>query len=245
MNFKVAFIIILSIRLSACANLDEVLRDIEQTTGTESIIPTQMEMASGLKEALIKGTSLGVNQLHETGGFLNDPQVKIPFPQDLEKVENRLRDLGLGSEVDQVVSTLNAAAEDAVIEAKPIFINAIKEMTFADAKNILFGNDTAATGYLIRKTRPGLESAFQPKIQNSLDKVNATKYWGDIIGTYNKIPFVNQVNEDLPAYVTEKAVDGLFLQIAKEEALIRENPLERTTSLLKKVFGYADSQSED
>lgn len=242
MNFKIAIILILSIRLSACANLEQVMKDFEQTTKVENIIPTQEEMGSGLKEALVKGTELGVNQLHQENGFLNDPKVKIPFPEDLVKVKKTLIDIGLESEVDKVVVSLNRAAEDAVIEAKPIFINAIKEMTFTDAKNILFGNDTAATNYLIRKTSPALESAFQPKIQNSLDKVNATKYWSDVIGTYNKIPFVNKVNEDLPAYVTHLAVEGLFLQIAKEEALIRENPIERTTSLLKKVFGYADSE---
>lgn len=244
MNLKIAFIFILSIRLSACANLEQVMKEIENTTGTESIIPSQEEMAMGLKEALAKGTELGVNQLHQENGFLNDPKVKIPFPKDLDKVKNTLIDIGLESQVDKVVLSLNRAAEDAVVEAKPIFLNAIKQMTFADAKNILFGDDTAATNYLIRKTSPALESAFQPKIKSSLDKVNATKYWNDVIGTYNKIPFVNKVNEDLPAYVTHLAVEGLFLQIANEEALIRENPVERTTSVLKKVFGYADQKEE-
>lgn len=245
MNLKAAIIFILCIRLSACANLEQVMKDLEQTTKTESIIPSTEEMAMGLKEALAKGTEIGVSQLHQENGFMNDPKVKIPFPKDLEKVKNTLIDIGLESQVDKVVLSLNRAAEDAVVEAKPIFLNAIKEMTFNDAKNILFGNDTAATNFLIRKTSTSLEAAFQPKIQSSLDKVNATKYWGDVIGTYNKIPFVKKVNEDLPAYVTHLAVEGLFLQIAKEEALIRENPLERTSSILKKVFGYADSKDSN
>ncbi len=230
--------------MTACGNLDQILQEIENTTGTTTpAVPTQLEMSKGLKEALVKGTSMGVDKLNAAGGFLNDPKVKIPFPKDLVKVENTLRDIGLGSEVDKVVTSLNSAAEDAVIEAKPLFVKAITEMTFADAKNILFGADSAATKYLISKTRSGLEAAFQPKISNSLDKVNATKYWSDVIGTYNKVPFVNKVNADLPNYVTGKAVDGLFLQIAKEEAAIREDPIERTTSLLKKVFGYADTKS--
>ncbi|KAA3651209.1 MAG: DUF4197 domain-containing protein [Bacteroidetes bacterium] len=233
--------------LSACGNLDQIIKEIENTTnGTGvSMIPSEFEMASGLKEALEKGTNSGVNKLNVAGGFLNDPQVKIPFPKELVKVENTLRDIGLSSEVDRVVNSLNEAAEKAVIEAKPLFVNAIKEMTFQDVKNILIGSDSAATTYLNSKTRGDLVNAFQPKIKNSLDQVNATKYWTDIIGTYNKIPFVNKVNEDLPAYVTGKAIDGLFLQIAKEELAIRQNPIERTTSLLKKVFGYADSAASN
>lgn len=233
---------ILSLLLS-CGNLDEVLREIDNY-GTSNTIPTQTEMANGLKAALVKGTEMGVSQLHQSGGFLNDPKVKIPFPEDLVKVKNTLVTIGLESQVEQVVNSLNAAAEDAVIEAKPLFVNAIKEMTIADAKEILFGTDTAATSYLKSKTRLGLEEAFKPKISASLDKVNATKYWSDVIGTYNKIPLVNKVNEDLPAYVTDKAIDGLFLQIAQEEAAIRENPLERTTDILKKVFGYADTEQQ-
>ncbi|MEQ8907699.1 MAG: DUF4197 domain-containing protein [Vicingaceae bacterium] len=232
---------ILSLLLS-CGNLDEVLREID-SVGTTSSIPTQNEMANGLKAALVKGTEMGVTQLHQSGGYLNDPKVKIPFPKDLEKVKNTLVNIGLEGQVDKVVNSLNEAAEDAVIEAKPLFVNAIKEMTIADAKEILFGTDTAATSYLKSKTRSGLEAAFQPKIKSSLDKVNATKYWGDVIGTYNKIPLTTKVNEDLPAYVTDKAIDGLFLQIAQEEEAIRENPLERTTDVLKRIFGYADSES--
>lgn len=245
MKTKILFTFLCLSVLTACGNLDQILKEIENTSGGSetSIIPSEFEMANGLKEALIKGTNLGVDKLNVVGGFLNDPKVKIPFPQDLLKVKNTLTDIGLGSEVDRVTESLNRAAENAVAEAKPLFVNAIKEMTFQDVKNILFGSDSAATTYLNSKTRAGLESAFQPKIQNSLDQVNATKYWADIIGTYNKIPFVNKVNADLPAYVTTKAVDGLFLQIAKEEFAIRQNPVERTTSLLKKVFGYAETTS--
>lgn len=226
----------------ACGNLNEVMETVGDIGSSTPLAPTTEEMSMGLKDALIKGTSEGVSQLHQSGGFLNNPEVKIPFPPDVVKVKNTLIDMGLESQVDKVVNSLNEAAEDAVIEAKPLFVNAIKEMTIADARNILFGTDTAATSYLKSKTRAGLMEAFKPKIATSLDKVNATKYWSDIMGTYNKIPLVDKVNEDLPAYVTNRAIEGLFLQIAQEEAAIRENPLERTTDILKKVFGYADKK---
>jgi len=227
----------------ACGTLQETMKSMEDmTSSSPSTVPTNAEMAQGLKEALIKGTEMGVDQLHQDGGFLNDPEVKIPFPKDLEKVRNTLIDMGLSSQVDKVVNSLNEAAEDAVVEAKPLFVNAIKEMTIADAREILFGNDSAATNYLKTKTSSGLQSAFKPKIKTSLDKVNATKYWEDVIGTYNKIPLVEKVNEDLPAYVTDLAIEGLFNQIAEEEAAIRKDPLERTKDILKKVFGYADEK---
>jgi hypothetical protein len=243
MKTKYLFVIFAVSTLVSCGNLEQILTELDKTVNTPaSIIPSEFEMSSGLKEALEKGTSMGVDKLNLAGGYLNDPRVKIPFPEDLVKVKNTLTDLGLGNQINKVTESLNRAAEDAVIEAKPLFVNAIKEMTFSDVKNILFGEKDAATNYLISKTRPALESAFQPKISNSLDKVNATKYWSDVIGTYNKIPFINKVNQDLPSYVTGKAVDGLFLQIAAEETAIRANPIERTTSLLKKVFGYADGK---
>lgn len=227
----------------ACGNLNEAMKTVEEIGSTSTpYVPSSADMSAGLKEALVKGTKMGVDQLHQSGGYLNDPEVKIPFPKDLEKVKNTLINLGLQSQVDQVVSSINAAAEDAVVEAKPLFVNAIKEMTIADAKSILFGSDSAATNYLMEKTTSGLQAAFQPKIKSSLDKVNATKYWQDAMGTYNKIPLVDKVNEDLPAYVTNLAIQGLFIQIAKEEAAIRENPLERSTDILKKVFGYADQE---
>ncbi len=153
-----------------------------------------------------------------------------------------MRDLGLGGEVDKVIVSLNRAAEDAVTEARPLFVNAIKEMTFADVKNILMGDNMAATNYLKGKTNSQLQAAFQPIIQASLDKVNATKYWNDVISTYNTIPLVTKMNPDLTSFVTEKAIQGLLTKIAQEESAIRANPVERTTGLLQKVFGYADSQ---
>jgi hypothetical protein len=155
----------------------------------------------------------------------------------VKKVEDKLRQIGLGNEVDKFVMTLNRGAEDAAKEAKPIFISAIKSMTIQDAWGILRGDKDAATQYLIRTTSNQLKEKFHPVIENSLNKVNATKYYGDIVTTYNKVPFVEKVNPDLDDYATDKAVEGLFKLIAVEEGKIRDNPAERTTELLRKVFG--------
>lgn len=160
----------------------------------------------------------------------------IPFPPDVKKVEDKLRQIGLGNQVDRFVMTLNRGAEDAAAQAKPIFVNAVRAMTIEDAWAILKGEPDAATQYLKRTTSGQLREKFKPVIQQSLDKVEATKYYGDVINTYNKIPFVEKVNPDLNAYATEMAMQGLFSMIAVEEKKIRENPVERTTELLKKVF---------
>jgi hypothetical protein len=152
-------------------------------------------------------------------------------------VEDRLRQIGLGNEVDRFVMTLNRGAEDAAKGAAPIFIEAIRSMTIEDAWSILKGEDDAATQYLKRTTSGLLKEKFKPVIQNSLNKVNATKYYGDIVTRYNQIPFVQKVNPDLDDYATDKAIEGLFLMIAKEEKNIRQNPVARTTEILKKVFG--------
>jgi hypothetical protein len=170
-------------------------------------------------------------------GYFKNPEIKIPFPPDVKKVETRIRQIGLGDEVDKFIMTLNRGAEDAAKEAKPIFITAIKSMTIQDAWGILKGEENAATQYLQRTTSSQLKEKFKPVIHNSLEKVNATKYYGDIVGTYNKIPLVEKVNPDLDDYATDKAIEGLFIMIAKEEKKIREDPVARTSALLKKVFG--------
>lgn len=232
-----AFLIVFS--LSSCHEINQVLSDIEGNNPILNSEPTLSEMGTGLKAALEKGTSKGVDILSKSGGYLNNPQIKIPFPPSAIKVENTLKDIGFGNEINRLVNSLNEAAENAVGAAKPLFINAIKAMTIKDAKDILFGADTAATSYLKKTTSDSIQLAFRPSIQSSLDQVNATKYWSDLAATYNKIPFVEKVNTDLAGYVTEKAVQGLFLKIAEEEKNIRENPLARTSGILEKVFGYA------
>jgi hypothetical protein len=198
---------------------------------------TNTEAANGLKEALIQGISKGSDQASATDGFYLNKLIRIPFPPDAQRMANTLRKIGLGSQVDKFELSLNRGAEDAAKSAKPIFLNAIKSLTFTDVWNILTGQKDAATQYLKRTTTTQLTTAFMPIMEQSLNKVEATKYYTSLTTTYNKLPLVTPVQTDLNQYATGKAVDGLFTLIAQEEADIRENPVARTTSLLKKVFG--------
>lgn len=229
----------LALILTACtsAQINQTIGEVNKTIGSEQPLTTS-EVGAGLKEALINGISKGSDQVSQLDGYFKNPEIKIPFPPEVKKVENTLRDIGLGGEVDKFIMTLNRGAEDAAKEAKPIFISAIKSMTIEDAWAILKGNDNAATEYLKKTTSGQLKEKFKPVIQNSLNKVNATKYYGDLVTRYNKIPLVDKVNPNLDDYATDKAIEGLFLMIAKEEKNIRQDPVARTTDLLKKVFGY-------
>jgi hypothetical protein len=210
---------------------------------TEEAPLTNAEIESGLREALIKGISVGADRVSQSGGYLNNPQIKIPFPPEMVKVEKTLRDLGMGNMVDQFVTTLNQGAEEAAKEAKPIFVSAIQQMTIQDAMSILKGKEDEATQFLKRTTTTQLTGKFMPVIQNALKKTEATKYYNDIVTTYNAIPFVQKVNPNLDAYATQLAVDGLFVMIAKEEKLIRQDPMSRTTDILKRVFGSAEAKN--
>ncbi|HEV8285458.1 MAG TPA: DUF4197 domain-containing protein [Chitinophagaceae bacterium] len=199
---------------------------------------TEAEAAQGIREALNQGTSKGIGFLNRTDGFFGNEAYKLFLPPDAKKIENALRTIGMGNMVDKAILQINRAAEDAVGYAKPIFVDAIKEMTISDAINIIRGPNDAATNYFRQKTTDKLIVAFTPSIKNSLDKLNATKYYADVVNTYNNFPTTfNKINPDLPSYVVGKAVGALFDQIAKEEANIRENPVARTTEILKKVFG--------
>ena len=182
------------------------------------------------------GTNKGAAKLSAVDGFFKDAAIKILMPDEAKKAEKTLRNMGLGKQVDDAILSMNRAAEDAAKSAAPIFVNAIKGMSFQDALSILRGADTAATGYLKSKTTASLTEALRPVIENSLKKVNATKYWNTVFTTYNKFT-LQKVNPDLAAYVTEKALVGIFYQIAQEEKNIRKDPLARTSDLLKKVFG--------
>lgn len=194
------------------------------------------EVATGLKEAMTKGVSKGSDEVSKQDGYLKNPEIKIPFPPEVKQVESTLRKIGMDEQVDKFIVSLNRAAEDAAKEAKPIFVSVIKQMTIEDAWSILKGEDDAATKYLNKTTSSQLKDKFKPIIKASLDKVNATKYYKELITAYNKVPMVKKVNPDLDQYATDKATDGLFVMIAKEEKNIRENPGARTTELLKKVF---------
>ncbi len=204
-----------------------------------STTPTVNEVTKGLKEALVQGVTKGSKTVSQLDGYFKNPEIKIPFPPEVNLVETKLRAIGMGSQVDEFVLSLNRAAEDAAKEAAPIFVNSIQKMTIDDAYKVLKGEPDAATQYLKRTTTTQLKEKFTPVVKNSLNKVNATKYYSDMINTYNKIPFVDKVNPDLTAYATDKAIQGLFVMIAKEEKNIRKDPLARTTDLLKKVFANA------
>ena len=199
---------------------------------------TEAEAAQGIREALSQGTVKGINFLNKTDGFFGNDAYKLLLPPDAGKIENTLRTIGMGNMVDKAILQINRAAEDAVGYAKPIFVDAIKEMTIVDAINIIQGPGDAATNYFKQKTNDKLIAAFTPSVKNSLDKLNATKYYADVVSAYDRLPTTfNKINPDLPSYVVGKAVNALFDQIAKEEANIRENPVARTTEILKKVFG--------
>lgn len=231
--------ILSALLLGACtsAQINQTLGDVNKTLGGSSAPLTTAEVAQGLKEALIKGISTGADLVSQLDGYYKNPEIRIPFPPEVKRVEDKLRQIGFGKEVDKFVMTLNRGAEDAAKEAKPIFIEAIRAMTIEDAWSILRGEDDAATQYLKRTTSGLLKEKFKPVIQNSLNEVNATRYYSDVVTRYNQIPFVQKVNPDLDDYATDKAIEGLFLMIAKEEKNIRQNPVARTTEILRKVFG--------
>jgi len=196
------------------------------------------DISAGLKQALQVGAQNATAKVSAVDGFFGNALIKILMPPEAEKVEKTLRSIGLGDQVDKAILSMNRAAEDASKKAVDIFIDAIKNMSIQDGLSILKGSNDAATQYLKAKTTTALTNAFRPVIEESLDKVNATKYWAVVFNTYNELPTTNKkVNPDLPAYVTERALNGVFVYIADEEAKIRMNPAARVTDLLKKVFG--------
>jgi Protein of unknown function (DUF4197) len=199
---------------------------------------TENEAGQGIKEALLQGVTKAVLNLNKTDGFFGSEFYKMLLPEDAKKMENTLRNIGMGSQVDKAILSINRGAEDAVAFAKPIFVDAVKEMTLTDALNIIKGSKDAATNYFKEKTKLKLISAFTPSVKSSLDKVDATKYYSDIVTSYNKLPTTfKKIEPNLTSFVVGKAVDALFDQVAKEEANIRANPLARTSDILRKVFG--------
>ena len=219
---------------SGCAELQEISGQLPGY-GISNI-----EIASGLRQALDMGIDKQVTKLTQEDGFFRNELVRIGLPPELQKVDKTLRDVGLGSLADEGLKVLNRAAEDAVKEATPIFVNAVKEITFNDARNILLGSNTAATNYLSDKTTTQLYSKFNPVIQNSLERVGANRVWTNIINRYNALPLTADVNPDLTDYVTDEALKGVFTMIAIEEQQIRESVAARTTPLLQRVFALQD-----
>lgn len=232
---KKIVLILLIFNFTSCAELQQVVNQLPQGG-----ILGNDEIASGLRQALDFGIDKQVAKLTQTDGFFKNDLVKILLPEELKKVDKALRDIGLSSLADEGLKVLNRAAEDAVKEATPIFVNAVKEITFTDAKNILIGNDDAATQYLTNKTKTALYAKFNPVIKNSLSKVGANEIWNNLINKYNAIPFTNNVNPDLTDYVTGEALKGVYTMIAVEEKDIRTKLSSRTTDLLRKVFALQD-----
>lgn len=227
-----AFLFILN--FTACAELQQVVNQLPQgALGND-------EIASGLRQALDFGIDKQVSKLTQTDGFFRNELVRILLPDELKKVDKALRDVGLGNLADEGLKVLNRAAEDAVKEATPIFVDAVKGITFADAKTILLGNDSAATQYLTSRTETALYSKFNPVIKKSFNRVGADQIWNNLITRYNSLPLTSNVNPDLTDYVTKEALKGVYTMIAIEEKEIRTNFSSRTTDLLKRVFALQD-----
>jgi hypothetical protein len=223
---------------SGCETAKQILDTVGTGTGTGPGVGTlsNTEIISGLKEALRVGTDTATKRLSLVNGFFGDDMIKILMPPEAQKVEKTLRDVGFGGTVDKAILSMNRAAEDASKYVGNIFWNSIKQMTITDALGILRGGDFAATDYLKRTTTQQLTAAFRPVIDRSLNNVNATKYWNDVFSVYNRFSR-NPVNTDLGAYVTEKALSGLFYHVGLEEQKIRKDPVARVTDILRRVFG--------
>jgi hypothetical protein len=207
--------------------------------------PTDQMMAEGLKGALEQGFGAAADKLSIVDGFFGNAMIKILFPPEAKKAESTLRSMGMGKVCDDVILSLNRAAEDASKQAKPIFISAIKQMTITDAVNIVLGPNDGATQFFRKTIGNELQAKFQPVVATNLDKVQATKYWGTAMNTYNSIPFnTNKINPNLPEYVTLKAIDGLFIVLAEEEKKIRKDPVSRSTQIIKDIFGWADKNKK-
>ena len=227
-------LVVVIFQLTACAELQQVITQLPNGGITND------QIAGGLKEALNNGITNQVSTLAIKDGFFKNELVKILLPEELQKVDNTLRKIGLSKLADEGLKVLNRAAEDAVSEAIPIFVDTIKGMTFADAKNILLGDKNAATQYLQTTTTEALYQKFNPIINNSFKKVGADKIWTDLITKYNNLPLTNNVNPDLTDYVTGEALKGVYTMVEVEENEIRTKFSSRTTDLLRKVFALQD-----
>ncbi|MEA1787025.1 DUF4197 domain-containing protein [Arenibacter sp. GZD96] len=231
---KKMLLFLLILQAAGCSELQQVVNQLPQGGLGNA------EIANGLKEALNQGIEKQVSTLTKPDGFFRNELVKIMLPDELQKVDNTLRSIGLGNLADEGLKVLNRAAEDAVSEATPIFVNAVKGIGFADAKQILMGPNDAATQYLSGATSTDLYAKFNPVIQNSFTKVGADKIWNNLITRYNNLPMTTAVNPDLTDYVTNEALKGVFTMIAVEEQEIRTKISARTSDTLKKIFALQD-----
>lgn len=241
---KNIFCLLLLVPFLGQAQLKDLLKEVTGQTKGANLNTNGLDISAGLKEALNNGITKQVTKLTAVDGFYKNEAVKILMPDELKKVDKTLRAMGMSSLADDGIKALNRAAEDAVKEATPIFVNSIKNMSIADAKNILMGNNNAATSYLQQSTSTELYGKFSPVVQESIGKVGADKIWTTIISKYNQLPLVSKVNPDITDYVTNKAMDGVFKMIAVEEGNIRTKLTSRSSDLLKKVFALQDKKKK-
>lgn len=236
---KIFLILIGFYGLVSCKTLGEIQEMKEQILYEHGPV-TREEIHIAFKETLEQGVRNGVVKLAQKGAFLNDPDLRIPFPPEAKRLEEKIRKLGLNSVKERFEESLNQAAEGAMSMAAPIFTQAIENLSFVDAVKLLKGSDDAVTEYLRQSTANELIAKFKPVVRNHLNSVSATKYWSQIVSTYNRFSSDKNLSVDLSQFVCEQAVAGLFKQIAQEEKAIRSNPAARTTELMKKVFGRSD-----
>ncbi len=245
---KVLLAILASTFLVSCGNMGQIVKTTDEILKTMNTGITSEEASSGLKQALEIGVNNGTSFLGKADGFLGNAAYKILLPKEVQDAVQKIKanpiaNATAGPYIDKLVTAMNRGAENAMAEAKPIFVNAIKAMTIQDAINIVTGGDGAATAYLQRVTSAQLAEKFKPVIKTSLDKVNITEPWQKVSTGYNLV-MGKSVTTDLNAYVTEKAMIALFSQVKQEEDKIRANPIARTTEILKKVFSYADQNKK-
>jgi hypothetical protein len=225
----------MALAMASCETLDlSGLAKLDSAGGLSS-----STVAKGLKEALGKGVSRAVSSLSKKGGFYKNPGYKISTPKALDDVSSSLKTVGLGSLVDLFEKKMNVAAEEASASAGPVFLDAIKEMSFDDAKKILYGKDTEATDYLREHASDKLRKLYAPIIKKNIEKVGVGKIYSDLMAKYDAIPFKSKPDFSLENYIMDKSLDAMFKAIAEEEGNIRKNPAARTTELLRKVFGTA------
>jgi len=233
---KQFLLILLSVSLAVAVNSQSILDKVKKKLNTNSGV-TEEEAGRGVKEALNNGIGSAVSFLNKPDAFFKNELYKVLLPPDAKKMEKTLRDMGMGKMCDDAIEAINRGAEDAVGYATPIFVDAIKQMTVTDALKLVTGGKNSITEFFRSKTSAKLKEAFMPVINKSLEKTNATKYYGDAVTRYNKIPLVKKMNPDMADYVADRTLFALFDRIAVEEVNIRSNPAARTSELLKKVFG--------
>jgi hypothetical protein len=239
---KKLLLLLLFVPLISSAQFKDLMKKATYKAAAISSSNSGLDIAAGLKEALNKGVTEQVSKLTKADGFYKNEAVKILMPEELARVDQTLRKMGMSSLADDGIKALNRAAEDAVKEATPIFVSAIKNMSITDAKSILLGADNSATNYLQTSTTTALYSKFSPVVQTSIGKVGADVVWANIIKRYNTLPLVSKINPDITDYVTNKALDGVFKMITVEEKNIRGNLNARTSDTLKKVFALQDKK---